>query len=233
MNIGIVTTAYNGYGRFLVRWCLYVSKLNGGPFATTVLLGKRHGCNPKQLAKCVELLPHLKILDMSDSHLKPRMGMLRNWAIDETDTDWVVYISCDDKILPHAVEEYSKYQAESDYICARWLTVGLGQPRTEHVSPLPELMATHNGKGFVIGHSPFRRSFWEKTPYENHDYPNAPFLAAMVENGARFVQTERPCTVYLRRSDSHARTVLPKKAEKRQAVHHKLDMERRIKAYYA
>lgn len=234
MKIGLVTIAYTSYGRFLPQWCRFIAAMNKKPTVVTAVLGRNHGLTADDEARCLELLPQLKIVRAEK--VRPTMGRLRNVALKHTKTEWVMYISVDDMVLPHAIEEFEKYEAVADYICIRWLTRGLGRQETEHISPLPVDMAKRRGKGFVVAHSPFRRFLWEKTPYEPHDYPNQPFLASCVENGARFVQSARPCTVYLRRSDSHARTVLrgknPKRGERQKAIRHKRDMEYRIVAYY-
>ncbi|MEQ9135752.1 MAG: glycosyltransferase family A protein [Thalassobaculum sp.] len=232
MNIGIVTIAYNGYGRFLPQWCRAIAELTRLPAAVTVALGKDHGATPEMIAEARRHVPILQIVDAGDT--PSTMGAMRNVAVEHTAAEWIMYLSVDDAILPHAIEEFERYEHQADYICIRWLTRGLGKKEIEHVPKLPIEMATkYRGRGFIVGHSPFRRRFWEKAPYEPHDYPNAPFLASMVENAARFVRTERPCTVYQRRSDSHSRGILFKsRTEKRKAIHYKREMQRRIVGYY-
>lgn len=232
MDIGIVTIAYNGYGIFLKQWCRSILALDTRPTAITVALGRNHGLTDAMRADCLALLPDLKIVE--DMRV-PTMGRLRNVAVRATHTEWIMYLSIDDAILPHAIGEYEKFEDEADYICIQWLTRGLGRREVCHYPKLPiEMAKLYRGRGFIVGHSPYRRRFWELTPYEEHDYPNAPFLASMVENGARFVKSDRPCTVYQRRPDSHARAVLRRfREEKQKAVFYKRDMERRLEAYYA
>jgi hypothetical protein len=161
---------------------------------------------------------------------KPNMGKLRNIAISEATTAWIQYLSVDDKIEPYAIEEYKKHRKNADYISIAWKTQGLGEEVKLHKARVPQDLYDRGMRGFIVGHSPFRRKFWEMAPYVENDYPNYPFVASMVENGARFQATENPCTTYLRRPDSHARTVLPKRSEKRQAVAARNDMMNRIKA---
>lgn len=235
MDIGIVTIAYNGYGRFLPQWCKFISEMSKQPTAATAVLGKDHGLTPEQQSECLRYVPYLKIVEAPKA--RQLMGVLRNVAVKHTHTEWVQFLSVDDMILPFAIEEYEQFERDADYICIQWLTRGLGRREQLHISPLPEAMAARGGKGFVIAHSPFRRWLWKKAPYEKHDYPNQPFLASCVTNGARFIQTERPCTVYLRRPDSHARTVLRGRnadiQERKQARHHKKRMEDTISEYYS
>jgi hypothetical protein len=164
------------------------------------------------------------------------MGSVRNAAIAATGTEWVQWLSIDDGIVSDAIARMRPYASSADWLCIGWLTRGLGRPEMRHQSPLPSEMARRRGRGFIIGHSPFRRWLWERSPYPAHDYPNSPFLAAAVEAGARFVRVPTPITIYLRRSDSHSRTVLqgPRRSmeEKRKAIMYKRDTQRRIVAYY-
>lgn len=235
MNIGLVTIAYNGYGRFLPQWCKLIASMEKKPTKVTAVLGLNHGLSDTTEAACKKLVPGIKIIHAEKA--KCVMGNLRNIAVKYTNTEWIQFLSVDDMILPHAIVEYEKYAQDADYICIRWLTRGLGKPETLHISPLPVDMAKRHGKGFIVAHSPFKRWLWEKSPYEAHDYPNQPFVAHCVVNGARFVQTKLPCTVYLRRPDSHARTVLrgknPVKGERQKAVYHKKRMEKMIHEYFA
>lgn len=243
MNIGIVTIAYNGYGKFLPQWCESIAALETPPTVVTVVLGYRHGLTDKMRERSLALLPNLKIVD---NHGGSQMGALRNVAVKNTKTEWIQYLSVDDVILPWAIDEYAKYEKDADFISIKWQSIATWIPNYEprtHASRIPEEMATQQaGKGFVVNHSPYRRSFWERSPYMPHDYPNAPFVAGLVELGARFVKTERPCTVYLRRLDSHCGKNLGRRringklqivaSEKKQAKFWKADTERRIREYY-
>lgn len=230
MDIGIVTIAYNGYGQFLRQWCEHVAALTVKPTRVTIALGTHHGFTPYQKSMCTALIPNLNIVQIRSTC----MGALRNAAIEATESEWIMYLSADDIILPHAIDEYEKYEQEADYIAIRWIVRGLGLPDQEKRSALPEEIAAGLRPRFIIGHSPFRRSFWKLNKYEEHEYPNAPFVAAIVENGGRFVNTERPCTVYLRRPDSHSKGTwgLRRRGEKRKAVAIRDNMEQRIAAYY-
>lgn len=238
MNIGIVTTAYNGYGRFARQWLEAIDKLKTKPTMVTIVLGHEHG-----LLDAESLEKEYKHLDLKIVRTvrEPLMGPMRNVAVENTPTEWIMYLSIDDVILPGAIDELAKYEKDADYICIKWQSVATwrkGAKILTHNPKTPREMALkYNGKGFIVGHSPFRRSFWEKHPYQPHDYPNAPFIGDLVEAGARFVKTEEPCTMYLRRLDSHAARLGRRKstlvlAEKKKANHWKINTERRIRRYY-
>jgi hypothetical protein len=234
MDIAIVTGAFGGYGRWLVQWTGYVAALDPSPAEAVAVLGYRHGATLADIRLAREILPGLRIVKASRLR---HMGSVRNAAVAAAGTEWVQWLSVDDGILPDAIAAYERPAQRADWLCTGWLTRGLGQRETRHRSPLPVEMARRRGRGFVIGHSPFRRALWEQVGgYPAHDYPNAPFLASMVEAGARFVRISRPITIYLRRPDSHSRTVLqgPRRSmeEKRKAIMYKCDMQRRVVAYY-
>lgn len=234
MNIGIVTIVYNGYGTYVKHWLSSINQLTRVPTAITIVLGENHGLAKPELL--LKKYPHLPI-EFIYSNKLPRMGILRNVAVSNTKTKWIMYLSVDDVILPNAIEEFEHYEEESDWICIQWFTQGLGLKQQLHrgVTPYENYLNRKNKapkSGFIISQSPYRRKLWELNHYEDHDYPNAPFIAGAVLNGARFTITDAPCTIYLRRPESHARTVLPHRNEKRQAREQKQAMERKIDAYY-
>jgi len=233
MNIAIVTGGYGGYGRWLPQWAGYVAALDPAPAAAVAVLGYRHGATSADVRAARRILPMLRIVKAPRARF---MGSVRNVAVAATRTEWVQWLSIDDGILPDAIGALAQVGDQADWICTGWLTRGLGHAEMRHRSPLPADMARRRGRGFVIGHSPFRRWIWERSRYPAHDYPNAPFLTAAVESGACFAKIERPITIYLRRPDSHSRTVLqgPNRSmtEKRKAIMYKRDTQRRIVAYY-
>lgn len=245
MDIGIVTVAFNDYGRFLPQWCKSISELWTPPSAVTVALGKKHGLTTEALEEARSYTPQLKVV--RSVKVTPTMGNMRNVAVKNTDTEWIQYLSIDDLILPWAIDEYSRFAEEADFISIKWQSSKEWIPDSEvieHQARIPEQMAkNHQGRGFIVNHSPYRRSLWENRPYLDHDYPNAPFVADCVEQGARFVVTERPCTHYLRRLDSHCGKNLGRRKnaeekpttnrkEKKKANFWKRDSEKRIREYY-
>lgn len=255
MNIGITTAAYNGYGRFADQWLRAISGLTIPPAQVTIALGVKHGLTLDDISTLTDKYRDLNLIFVVDDEpvlgpdmkkyppTAPLMGPMRNLAIAHTNTEWIMWLSIDDVILPGAIEELSKYEEEADYICIKWLSKATWNPRAKvmvHNPKTPEeMMIKYNGRGFIVGHSPFRRKFWEKHPYKPHDYPNAPFVADMVEAGARFAKTEEPCTMYLRRIGSHAQRLVTRggvderdPAEKRLANRWKNNMQKRIRKYY-
>lgn len=237
MDISLVTIAFNNYGRFLGQFLAYASNLSPKPKEVVIVLGKDHGCKDLELMELI--YPGVKIVEYKK---KPTFGKLRNIGISYTTSEWVWFVSVDDRLESDAIDTFHSAINEdnainstyADYICSRWNTIGLGSQPESHISPTPEEMAQDlqaDGKGgFIIPHSPFKRWLWEKHPYKNSDLPNYDFLLHCVLNGARFIKADKPTTTYLRRSNSHARTKLLKimKAARRE----KRIMQEGLTKYY-
>ncbi len=244
MEIGIVTTAYNGYSRFIPQWLNAIAELSTKPKAVTIVRAVDEIYTEEVSQAIYDFEKKTNILPLLLVSRGPKlMGPMRNAAVKPTKTEWIMYLSVDDVILPGAIDELARYEKDADYICIKWLSRATWNPRAKvmvHNPKTPEeMMIKYNGRGFIVGHSPFRRKFWEKHPYKPHDYPNAPFVADMVEAGARFAKTEEPCTMYLRRIGSHAQRLVTRggvderdPAEKRLANRWKNNMQKRIRKYY-
>lgn len=229
MNIALVTVAYNGYGRFADQWLSYINKSTRKPSHVLIALGPDHGCTNHE-----ELLEKYKELNLQFhfvDNTQPMMGPMRNAAVSETEAEWIMYLSIDDMLLPEGIEELEKHEADADYICISWESHATWKPYAPivpHQGKTPMRLAQEfEGRGFIVNHSPYRRWLWEKEPYMNHDYPNAPFLAGCIKSGARFVHTDVPVTRYLQRLDSHAARLgrrgrkHAKEEERRKAIHWK------------
>lgn len=232
MNIGIVTVAYNGYGKFITAWLKSVSELKVRPNQVTIVLGEGHKAPPSQELLQMYDLPLLIV----ETKEKPTIGRMRNIAVRNTLTDWIQYISVDDLILPDALNHYQEVQEGADVLCIQWLSEGLGQKQVLHSSPTPRQMYNtlrkRRSAGFLVAHSPFKRALWKARPFKEHNYPNYLFWADCLEQGAVFRRVNHPCTIYKRRPDSHARTVLIQPLEKKKARRTKRNWHNRIRRYY-
>lgn len=231
MNVALVTIAFNGYGKFLNQWLAFVSSMDEIPSEVIVMLGQSHGVDDIDLLKSI--LPQVQIYEYKR---KASFGKLRNLAIKKTTTDWVWFVSVDDKPHKDALETFREVAQDStDYICAQWNSIGLGNAQMLHSSPTPQELSQRlqngEGGGFIIPHSPFKRWLWEAHPYKNTDLPNYDFLLHCVLNGAEFVKSNNPTTTYLRRKDSHARTKLKGKLLL-QARQQKRKMQKGIQSHY-
>lgn len=230
MDIGVCSIAYSQYGKYVEPFLKSCNQMNPKPKQVTIVLGKDHGC------KDIEALRLLfKNLVIVEDNGEPTMGRLRNLSVKNTPNEWILYCSVDDLIEKSAIRTFKKFQ-EADYICAKWSRIGLDGKTTQHSSVTPyeayKRIKEHHKGGFIVGHSPFKRWLWEKTPYEEHDYPNSPFVLGCVRNGAKFTKSDKPTTIYIKHADSHSRTTLLLPEEKRKAIKYKRQYEMGIRDYY-
>jgi glycosyltransferase involved in cell wall biosynthesis len=235
MQIALVSIAFNGYGRFVPQFLKFASEMSPKPNEVVIVLGANHGAPDKKKLKA--LYPTVKIVEYNGV---PNFGKLRNISVKYTKSEWVQFVSVDDRPMPDAIETFERAlekDPDADYICSQWFTEGLGRSKSSHKSPTPYeyCHGQANGRkgGFIIAHSPFKRRLWELTPYITTDYPNAAFVLGCVRNNAKFVKSDKPTTTYLRRPDSHARTILIRKPEKKKAILQKRLMEKGFKEYYS
>lgn len=230
LELSIVTGGYNGYGKYAKQWLTAVSKMNPKPKKAVIVLGKNHGCDDPESLRDI-----FKNLEIVYNDEVPNMGAIRNRAIEHTDTEWIMWLSIDDLVEKYAIRTFGKFQ-EADYICAKWSRIGLDGKTTQHSSVTPyeayKRMQNHKRGGFIVGHSPFKRWLWVKTPYDETDYPNSPFVLGCVRNGAKFIKADKPTTIYVKHADSHSKTILIKPEEKRKAVKYKRQYEMGIRDYY-
>jgi len=208
MNIGIVTICYNGYGRFIKDWCESIARLTTVPDQVTIVaLGENHGLGDINYFNILSKVPKVKIVYVKEFK---NMGDARNIAVRETPTEWIMYFSADDVIVKDALEEFEKYK-DSDVIAISYLEEShWGQIHQTRTKLAPKNLTKENildwKKCFIIGHSPFRRSMWEKSPFidgEDGEYPNYPFWFGLAKLGARFARTDKPCTIYRYRHNGH------------------------------
>ena len=241
MNIAIVTCVYNGYGEFVDQWLGFIDKSFIRPEKVVIALGRDHGLKDHEaLFKKYE---RLNLQFHFCETTKPLMGLMRNQAVGQVESEeWVMYLSVDDMLLPDAIGTFESVQSEADYICISWESIATWKPWAPvvyHEAKTPMRLAREfDTRGFIVGHSPWRKKFWDMEPYMNHDYPNAPFVAGMIKNGARFVSTDVPCTRYLQRQDSHAARLgrrgkkLAVEKERQQARKWKQYLQSTMRDYY-
>ena len=102
-KITVFTVVYNNYGHFISQWVEWMSKQTEKP-KLLVVLGKDHGAN-------IEWLKENNIdYVLCDSD---NMGKLRNIGLKEVKTEWWLYFSVDDELLPHTCEEVTNSDADA------------------------------------------------------------------------------------------------------------------------
>ena len=118
-----------------------------------------------------------------------------------------MHLDADDMVMPHCLEDVAALAPRAD-------VVSLGYERCGDLKSGPRnrtrTYRTHQGQATLAdptpssGVSPFRRSFWERSPYRT-DMVGGWDTALWIgfgHLGARFVPTKRPCFWYRQHGDS-------------------------------
>ena len=185
MGITIFTIAYNGYGKFLKQWLMNVKKCN--PTEIVIVLGKDHGIDPKTLSGAT--------LIQSDSNT---MGTLRNLAIKQIKTEWMLYFSADDYLMPNVIEEIEK-KKEYDAVALRYIEV-LNGVETEKESAVINVDNMFKWRETSI---PAYIAIRHKILYEDTEIPNYPYLFKIACKYMKVGLTDNICARYDRREGSH------------------------------
>lgn len=183
----IYTIAYNNYGVFIDKWLEGVKTNN--PSEIIVVLGKEHNILTRR--------DGVKYIE-SDSDC---MGTLRNLALKEATSDWVLYFSVDDVLLPNAIEEISKHK-DHDAVALRFFNKTINRE-----TPMQSAIITDPlnwRKSSVPGYIAHKRLFkGELTTYEDIEIPNYPFLFKLFKKGFKICLTDTEVALYVRRKNSH------------------------------
>jgi hypothetical protein len=210
MNIGICTIVYNEYGKFLAQRLKSIEGLNTKPTEVVVVLGKNYG---DQYAPVV--WPNNVKVVKSDSD---NMGVLKNLAVENLSTEWVVNIGVDDEILPWAIEEFSKHVQNKDVIAAKYLFLPPNKSVCMHPRINTEVLLSKeyytNGSNYMHGGSPFKRELWLRNPYKENECFNSLFWIDVAAEGANFGTTDIPCLIYNNRKGSHSDIELKERAKR-------------------
>lgn len=202
MNLGIVTSFYNGYDRFLPRWARSVSRMKPKPAYVTMYASGPYDRENKRIA--IELLTRAGIKHIFIESREHRcMGYARNHAVRNCLTEWIMYLDVDDTILPNALAIAARYEDKADVLCTGLKIIGDRKHRSLiYADTTRELILA--GKHGSSSHSIYKRAIWEKAPYiETNDYVEQPLWLGFAQAGASFVGMKEVCTVYHARKDGH------------------------------
>ena len=203
MDIGVVTSFYNGYDRFTPRWAESICEQLVKPRLVVMIASgpvesiRNIAISKSMLEKAgipyiFKQLPTHKI-----------MGFARNEAVRNCNTEWVMYLDADDTMVPTALRDIQKYAEDTDVICTGLKIMGDRKHKTliyKSASTEKQLAGGH----VSCSHSPYRRKFWEIAPYiETTEYCDQALWLGFAQAGARFKGTEEVCTIYHTRKNGH------------------------------
>jgi glycosyltransferase involved in cell wall biosynthesis len=202
MNITIITIAYDGYGRFFSDWFGSILKQEVLPREVVVVLSKNH----KMVRTLPEMVNNIKVKVIYEPE-RWSMGRLRNIAIENATSEWILNVDVDDVLLANAIKDIQELSVKCDAVALRYYkkyNKAIEQQRT----PIPKkedyLKWRENYCG-ASGYVAFKKQFnGEMLLCEDTEYPNFPFMFKCGALGMRFVETEKPCAVYKKNDEGHS-----------------------------
>lgn len=203
MNIAVATSCYN-YGKYIPEWtdAILASKIkpnqvcfhdNGSTDDTWRLW---------LAAKARIESAGIRVAD-SRSADKADYGTARNCAVSLTDTEWVMHLDVDDKIMPHALNDWRQLCKSADVISMGYETFPSKPSRTNLYNTFTGRQNLWSPK-LASAVSPFRRWLWEKSPYRTDlagSWDTALWIG-FCHLGARFVAMSRAGYWYRQHGDS-------------------------------
>lgn len=206
-NLTIVSSCAGNYSRYLDEWADSIIALDRKPGRVCLFT---HGDEENQRAGLaaiakIEAAGIPARFEWEATRLD--FGSARNRAVAMAETEWVMHLDCDDQIMPHALDDVAAIAPSAD-------VVAMGYERSGDLKsgPSNRLRLYSDTTGLKAldaaapcsGVSPFRRSFWEASPYRTDMFGawDTALWIGFARNGARFRATRRPCFWYRQHADS-------------------------------
>lgn len=201
-RIGIVAICFDGYGRFIPRLIESIFSQNRkADEITIVAIGEHH---------CLEEIAddRVKVIYIKE---RVSMGEARNIGIEATKTDWILYFSADDILLPNALKEIED-QDNNDIVFLQ-LEKHIKNKIEKYETFLPDEDKIENWQVYykIPGYVAFKKMIWGNNKYIDSDFPNLPFIFQNYKIGCKFGKTENVCAVYIKRRKGHSKMVQKKR----------------------
>lgn len=212
--IGVVTTAWGEYGRFLPEWAASLSNQSRRPdYVVVYCNGDRPSEGDLEAARwALDGIEHEIVF--GDERLI--MGAARNAAVEACPTDWVAHLDVDDVMLPHCLDDAEQLFPWSDVV-----SVGCIRDGKEVLFPRVSSEWILQGRQGAMSGSLFRRELWEQRPFiTENEWVDSVFWVGLAHLGARFTPLLKPGFVYRQWDESHSHTISPedKRAARMQHV---------------
>ena len=193
MSITVFTVVFNNYGMFVRQWLENLKKQVIQPKAI-IVLGKEPGITAEEVLKLADGLETKVVHSESDV-----MGTLRNCAVEQVDTNYRLYFSVDDILLPEATKEI--LDTGADVVALKYKDIATNGKETLKTSWtfIPDEILHWRKKGDAPGYVAVNGEYY----YEDTEMPNLPFLFQLATKKLNQVTTENVVALYKRRADSH------------------------------
>lgn len=197
--IGLVTSLWNGYDRFLSQWmdAVFDSKV----LPDEIIIGVfGDGFDPQTIRRAEERLSGRVQYKIIYAPFRG-MGQARNEVVRAASAEWVMHLNIDDLIMPDAMRDINECISDHyDIIMGdmEWI----GHPRKSGVRnydlTLDDFLA-----GKTNDHAAYRKSLWEKSPYiEYSGDVDVAFWIGLAHLGARIKYTDSVLTRHFFRPDT-------------------------------
>lgn len=207
-DLAIVTSVHN-YGGYLEDWAASILALAIQPARVALF---EHGSTDQSAAQVDDVAARLRQsgLDVRVEHHGTRLpfGAARNRAVAlSAGLPWVMHFDADDLLMPHCLNDVAALAPRCDVVALGYercgdLRAGPRQRRKVYKSSAGPSMLQNPTP--ASGLSPFRRSFWERSPYPEGmagGWDTALWIG-FAHLGARVLPTRRPCFWYRQHADS-------------------------------
>ena len=175
-TIGIVATVLSYYD-FLPGWCESINNLRRQPDKIVIAA---HDAD--QTAKVIEPFLSATVIQVDEDF---SWGLYLNKAVDACKTDWIAWIGVDDRYRPCALNGIEDAPVDIVGFGMRYEKDGRQWHYGGRIEDWPHYNPLPPG-------SPFRRSLWEKIPFQQQlPWPDLAFWASAHFLGANAMRTGR------------------------------------------
>lgn len=207
-ELAIVTSCHN-YGQYLEEWASSILAQTVKPRLVGIYQNGSTDQSRDQAEAAAAMLREGGLLvRLEHSSEKLPFGVARNRAVALSEgCSWVMHLDADDMLMPHCLADVGALADHCD-------VVALGYERTGDLAAGPKqrrkLYRSSSGLGVLTnttpasGVSPYRRSFWERSPYVETlagGWDTALWIG-FGHLGARILPSKRPCFWYRQHADS-------------------------------
>jgi hypothetical protein len=200
LRLGVVTSVWGAYGRWLPDWVASITAQSVRPELVTIVDAGADDLGPAREALAASGIDWQIVTTRHEG-----MGAIRNAAVAATPTPWVMHLDADDTLLPHALADTTALADQAD-------VVSLGAIRDGQEVTFPHVHARTilRGRLGAFSPSPYRRHLWERRPYITvNDWIESALWVGFAHLGARFAGTRRAGFVYRQHDGSHSHTITP------------------------
>lgn len=207
LDIGIVTCCTPNYAKYLAEWAASIIALKTKPTLCAIVVNGQDRKAAEMVQAAVKMIGDSGVLATWKVIPAANIGVSRNAAVAMADTEWVMHFDVDDRLMPHALCDIAALASKADVVALGYERFGdlkAGPANRTRVYRNSQGQATLDSVAPSSGVSPFRRKFWERSPYRTDmegGWDTALWLGFAHLN-ARFVATKRPCFYYRQHADS-------------------------------